>query len=63
MGSSAISSSPSGSAPDRTTESDVAVKVLSKALKTQKENGEALVRLVEQHTGAGDKGQNVDYYA
>lgn len=63
MGTSAISSSPSASATDRTTQPDLTMRVVSKLLKTQKEQGEALVRLVEQSSGSGDRGQNVNYYA
>jgi len=41
---------------------EVTVRMLSKALKTSREQGEAMVRLVEQ-SGSGSKGLNVNYYA
>jgi hypothetical protein len=62
MGTSAISSASSPGAPDRTTQSDVAVQALVKTLRIRKEEAETLIRLVEEATASGDKGRHVNYY-
>jgi hypothetical protein len=41
---------------------DLAVAAASKVMKQRRQEGADLVRLVEQSSGASDKGQNVDYY-
>jgi hypothetical protein len=51
------------SAPAATTRSDVAVEAVARALRHKRQEATALVRLVEQVTAAGDKGQHVNYYA
>ncbi len=61
MATSAIA--PSAGALAATTQSEVVVSVLSKALKRQREEAARLVRLVEQATASGDRGQHVNYYA
>jgi hypothetical protein len=62
MGASAIPPASPTSVPKRPApEPDL--RAVATALKAQKEHGEALVRLVEQSIGAGDKGRHVDYYA
>jgi hypothetical protein len=42
---------------------DAATAALAKALRRQREEAAALVRLVEQATATEDKGQNVNYFA
>jgi hypothetical protein len=55
--------SPSGqAATERPTQSDVVVAAVAKIMRHRKQEGEALVRLVEQSTASGDKGQHVNYY-
>ncbi len=62
MGTSAISSSSGSAATERTTQSDYVVEALAKTLRQRKQEAQALVRLVEQASPSGDKGQHVNYY-
>jgi Tfp pilus assembly protein FimT len=57
-----ISALPTGSATGATTRSEVAVEALARAMRQKRQEADALVRLVEQVTAAGDKGQHVSYY-
>ena len=62
MGTPAISSSGSSGAPERMSQDEVTIRMLSKAMKTSREQGEAMVRLVQQ-SGSASTGLNVNYYA
>lgn len=62
MGTSAISSSGGTAATERTTQSDYVVEALAKSMRQRRQEAQALVRLVEQASASGDKGQHVNYY-
>jgi hypothetical protein len=57
-----ISAISSTGAPEQASRSDVAVAATAKVLRQRREEA-VLVRLVEQVTASGDKGQHVSYYA
>lgn len=63
MGTPAISSTLASAAAGPANQTDATIRVLAKLMKTQKEQGEALVQLISQSGGADGKGTNVNYYA
>ena len=62
MGTSAVSSSGGSAATERATQSEYVVEALAKTMRQHKQEALALVRLVEQASASGDKGQHVNYY-
>ncbi len=62
MGTSAIPSSSGSAATERITQSDYVVEALAKTMRQRRQEAQALIRLVEQASASGDKGQHVNYY-
>lgn len=61
MGSPAIAPASTSLVP--ISQTDVLGKVLSQALRRQRDDAARLIRVVEQTTAPGDRNRHVDYYA